>query len=830
MRRLAAAAGLAAAAAVVAGPAAVAQSDGPDDVERREAALDAAAAWAGTLEAHRAPQAPAPGETESVIVLLRGAPAVSVAPDRRAAAAATIMARQQKVESTLGDLGATVTFRYRVLVNGLGLRLPTGRVAAVAELPEVEAVIPVSFLAPAQIAPAAAPTPTPPQDPAAPLPVVAPGPRPAHIAMIDAGIAAEHPALGGGIGPTYPVIGGADLVDGDNDPAANPGDPDGEAHGTQMASLVLGSPALADLPPASVPRLLAYRVVAREPVGGRLRPLARSDRVLAALERAVDPDGDGDPRDRAEVILLGLAAGFDGAGVDPVRQAVVAADSTGATVVAAAGNEGPTFASPGSLGGPAAAPTAIAVGGVSDRAPRTARLRVNVATARATLGPLPAMGPPPAFGSARLAFVAGPDGLLDGARADHYRGPSGQSIVAGALAVVARGEGSFLEVATLAAEAGAVGVAVWDGDASAAFPGVSGGARWPVPVVGLGPRQGEALARLAREQPDLTVSLRPDPQPPAAPAVASFSSQGPTVAGRAKPDLVAPAVDRQTAYPPVGPGAPPRSATLTGTSAAAAEVAARALRLRADRPGLGPRAVHSLLVQGAEGLTGVSVLAQGAGIVGTPAAAPAVFDPPLVPARLAGDGTALRVAIHDISGRGGTYLLRLRRPDGTARPLRLVRLPAGGNVQVSERVQGEARGRLELGSADGSPMAWAPVVPLRAPGPPRDALGVPRVAVTAQVAEVQVRLGARARSDGSLVNQTLHGVRLWLLPDGGGRAQPMGGAKQEGDWAPGTYRFLVARRLADGAPVAAGRYRVLVSAKAADGTRVQRTSAPFALR
>ena len=56
-----------------------------------------------------------------------------------------------------------------------------------------------------------------------------------------------------------------------------------------MASLVLRSQALAGLTPQRAPRLLAYRVVAREPVDGRLRPLARTDRVLAALERAVDP-------------------------------------------------------------------------------------------------------------------------------------------------------------------------------------------------------------------------------------------------------------------------------------------------------------------------------------------------------------------------------------------------------------------------------------------------------------------------------------------------------------------------------------------------------------
>jgi hypothetical protein len=56
------------------------------------------------------------------------------------------------------------------------------------------------------------------------------------------------------------------------------------------------------------------------------------------------------------------------------------------------------------------------------------------------------------------------------------------------------------------------------------------------------------------------------------------------------------------------------------------------------------------------------------------------------------------------------------------------------------------------------------------------------------------------------------------------------GAKQSGDWAAGTYRFLVARRLASGLDVPAGRYRLMVSATGPDGTVLRRLSAPFALR
>src|SRR5690606_11532403 len=145
------------------------------------------------------------------------------------------------------------------------------------------------------------------------------------------------------------VLGGEDLVDGDGDPRITSEQVRTEAHGTQMAGVVLASKALSGLAPERHPRLLVYRVAAAEPVSGRLRPLARTDRVLGAIERAVGPDGDGDPRDRAEVILIGLAGGFAGGGVDPVADAAEAAHGLGSTVVVPAGNDGPTLTRPGSL-------------------------------------------------------------------------------------------------------------------------------------------------------------------------------------------------------------------------------------------------------------------------------------------------------------------------------------------------------------------------------------------------------------------------------------------------------------------------------------------------
>src|SRR5690606_39093636 len=160
--------------------------------------------------------------------------------DERAGVARALRERQEALEPVLASLGATVTFRYRVLLNAVAVRLPAGRLESLAALPSVRAVVPVGCLAPAQAAAGARGEPTPPAGAGAPP--VAPGRgRPAHVALIHAGIDPSHPWLGGGIGPTFPIIGGADLVDGDADPTAAAADPAAEAHGTQMASLVLRS-------------------------------------------------------------------------------------------------------------------------------------------------------------------------------------------------------------------------------------------------------------------------------------------------------------------------------------------------------------------------------------------------------------------------------------------------------------------------------------------------------------------------------------------------------------------------------------------------------------
>jgi hypothetical protein len=552
--------------------------------------------------------------------------------------------------------------------------------------------------------------------------------------------------------------------------------------------------------------------------------------VLAALETAVDPNRDGDPSDHAEVILMGLAEGFAGRAGDPVAAAVAAADRAGSTVVVPAGNDGPTFSLPGSVGGPAAVPSAIAVGGIAPaRAARTATMHVALGPAAAALGPLPLMGPPPR-GAARVALVRSADGLGAGDDPAEYRDAEGRSRVRGAVAVVGRGGGTIPEKADLAAAAGAVALAVWDVEGPAVFPGVTGPGL-PIPVVGLGPSQGRALAEIAGNRPGLRATIAERPAGPARRALTSFSSWGPTPDGRPKPDLVAPAVDLPAATTGRTPAGAARAADVTGTSAAAALVAARALRLRVDRPELGPREVHGILVQSATPLPGVATARQGAGLLGPALATPDVaIDPPLVavgPRR-----ARLTLVLRDLTGSAGRYRLWLAGPGGARAAVGApVDLAAGGRAAVRAALPpGAAGGRLVV-TREGAdaPVASAPVTALRPARTERAALGRPEVQVAGGRAHVRVRIGRLEREGGRVQSARLHGIRFTLLPVGGGEPLLVSGAKSPAEWPAGAYRLVVADRLADGRATPPGRYRLRVEGTGPDGAVLTRDSAPFSL-
>lgn len=825
-------AGTAAAAALLVGaPIVGADGTAPEPPLRGDSALDAAAAWRDTLTAVRAPALPSPGESESVIVVFSGKGSSAVGPAARAARAEEISLEQSRIEPVLGGLGATVTHRYRVLMNAVAIRLPVGRVSQVVALPEVEAVYPVTFLSPATIG--GLPLPGSDSETASDVspsgsvaPLVLGDDAPAVMSLIDGGVDASHPALGGGIGPTYPIIGGHDFVDGDDDPSLGTGPLHLESHGTAMAGIALGAPELDGLPPTEAPRLIAHRVVALEESGGSVQPFARSDRVIAALEASVDPDGDGDVSDRVDVILIGLARGFDGAGPDPLADAVWRAESLGSVVVAPAGNDGPSLSGVGTVGGPAASPAVLTVGGLAENSARQVTLQVGVGPASAGLEGLPLLGGASASGSLPVVFATSLDGqLLAGDAPGDFLDDDGRSVVSGSMAVVSRSGASLRDKAANAAAAGAAAIAVWDTAGSGAFPGIDGGADWPLPVVGLGARQGQALADLAAARPEARVEMRERRSSPSGMRPASFSSRGAGPTGLAKPDISAPAVAVEAPYPGGVMTA------VTGTSAAAARVAAAALRIRVDDDRASSLYVRSALVQGAVRVGDAGLSDVGAGALAEPATPSVVIDPPIISAEQgSGARDAITIALQSQDDQPQSVRMVHVAGDGT-------RTDVGGAVRLAPGVRAgrrlkipaddTGRGRLLVVSADSAaPLGVAPVTRRARVTTPKSALGIPEITTGSGLASVSAQIGRLERREGRLDSVRLHDVRVELLPDGGGDPLLVTGEKQPGEWAAGRYRLLLAQRLADGTPRSAGIYRVRVTARGPDGRRLTRVSAP----
>ena len=160
--------------------------------------------------------------------------------------------------------------------------------------------------------------------------------RAAPIAILDTGASAP----------------GYDTLDRDSDPSpgADPRAPSRrETSGAALAAIVT----------AAGERAMTIRVAG---YGSTPEIHGTSDTLIAGLERAVDPDGDGAVDDAVRVALVGVNAPYAGFGDSPEAQAVRGAGKLGTLVVAPAGNEGPARPPNGVVGSPGAARAALTAG------------------------------------------------------------------------------------------------------------------------------------------------------------------------------------------------------------------------------------------------------------------------------------------------------------------------------------------------------------------------------------------------------------------------------------------------------------------------------------
>jgi subtilisin family serine protease len=567
--------------------------------------------------------------------------------------------------------GARLEHRYVFTLNGLAVRVPSSERAALEGLPgSLFSETAGAFARPAVVAASSPPlhaASSPPVDAASspPLDVSSPalvsrrengvpvrnpvafvGAHAAHarglrgrgvrIGIVDTGVDYRHVALGGiahaeplgrspvddpafvepGTFPTAKVVGGADLV-GTRYDALSPhadfarpepdSDPMDEGfHGTHVAALAAGVPvpsagfAGGVAPEAS---LFVIKVFGRE--GG-----TDDGVLLAALEKAADPNGDGLTDDVLPIVNFSLGSRY-GTPSHIHERAVRTLSRAGTLVVAAAGNDGQT---PFVVGSPATVEEALAVGASVDDSDWNWRARAVTFGFPAADG---AQSRPPLFvraveGETTRALAGIPEAppvdLIDlgegtlgdfGARAEAMRGK---------VVLVDRGGLSFDEKIRRVQDAGGVGVVVVNVDDDEPFR-MGGDGDFAIPGIMVEAEVGSALREALSTGVvvvDFTGRATID-SPGAVDVVAPFSSRGPRAQDALlKPDIVAPGLALTSAV-----GGSSAGFTLqSGSSMASPLVAGAAALLAQAFPEAHPGRLKARLMNSARVL-GVDATARG---------------------------------------------------------------------------------------------------------------------------------------------------------------------------------------------------------------------------
>jgi Subtilase family/Peptidase inhibitor I9 len=548
------------------------------------------------------------------------------------------LAAQQQVLGTLAQHGVQVRvdYYYSRVINGFSASLDSEAVALLEREPEVAGVYPVRVAYPAtvssellardELARGAAHRPE----------ILLPGydGRGVTIALLDTGVDRTQPFLRGRVQDGINILNDADFK---ALAATKPDDATRlERHGTEMAGLLVGAGGPAGLSGvATGASVLPIRVAGwQHDAGGGWAIYSRTDQLIAGLERAVDPNEDGDAHDAARVALVPLAAPYAAFADAPDAQAVQGALDLDTLVVAAAGNDGPAGPAFGSLSSPGAAPGALSVGAADLRA-QTEQVRVVVRVGLDVLVDrlLPLAGAVLPTHTRELALAtpsergSGPRGFQRPPSLASFFNAKGLSMVAGRAALVRAGDDPVTAVEN-AARAGAAAIVLYGTPIPAGGLGLDESV--PVPVVAVPDDVATtALGALARgERPALSLGASRVARNGNAGEIAPFSSEGLAFDWRVRPDLVGPGVDLMTSEPAAADGTPAYG-TVNGSSAGAATVAGAAALLAQARPDLDAQALRSILAGYARPFEESPVTTQGTGLVdvGAAAAAEVATDP-----------------------------------------------------------------------------------------------------------------------------------------------------------------------------------------------------------
>jgi hypothetical protein len=603
--------------------------EGDDAPPSESLGLDASA-WSGLVGSER----PEVAVGERVIVVLEGPSLAqrvaragglaSSAQQRRWSAAALATQQQLIAELAIQGIRVRPDFRYTRVLAGFSAVLDAPAISVLERREDVEGVYAVRVAYPAaEETPLLEPDEEQPARYDADVGLPGFGGRGVTIALLDTGVDRFHPALHGRVREGFDVVANDESALAE----AAPGRPaDLERHGTQLAGILVGAGG-PGLPDGIAPRasLLPIRVGGWQPdATGEFAVYARTDQMIAGLERAVDPNQDGDAQDAARVAVLGLAEPFAAFPDSPTARAVAGALALDTLVVVPAGNDGPAGPRYGRVSGPGGAAAALTVG-AADLRPETRTVRV---TLRAGLE----------VAFARAVSLAGSDApaetlSLPVAAPRRQRGPSGLtledffdsrgvSLVAGRAALVPAGDAPE-RVAEAAVRAGAAAVVLHGARLPSEALALAGSTA--VPVVSVPSDAATKTLNALGRGASASISIggtKSDVNRDAS-RVAVFSSRGLAYDGRVKPDLVAPGVSLLAAEPGENENGTARYGIVSGSSAAAAVVAGSAALLAQARSDLDALSLKGVLVGSAQPLAGESVRAQGAGVVDLGAAAAA---------------------------------------------------------------------------------------------------------------------------------------------------------------------------------------------------------------
>jgi len=708
-----------AAATAGAAVAVVAAGGGSSPAPVPPASRAAAVAWDGLVGEPRAPVAV--GQRMIVVLrfpsladrVARNGGRASDRQHRRWTAAARSAQRLFISRLTLQGAGIRPEFTYSRVLNGFSAPLDPRTVALLERRTDVEGIYPVRAAYPATVA-----------DGVLARDVFGPGlgrrvenPLPGFdgsgvtVALLDTGVDSTQPYLRGR------VLEGVDIV-GESEGAVAAPKPDDanerERHGSQLAGLLVGAGGPSGLTGiATGASVIPIRVAGwQRDATGAWALYSRSDQLIAGLERAVDPNGDGDAHDAARVALVGVTERFAAFSAGPSARAASGALRLDTLVVTPAGNDGPAGPGFGNVSGPGGAPAALTVGAVDSRQGQE-RVRVVLRTGLKVL----------VDRTLQLAGAVAPDTPLDlpvaaprlpteeqltsGSAAlalERFFSEDGFSLVAGRAALVQAGPDTTGTVRA-AARAGAAAVVVYGSRVPGGALGLD--ERVPVPVVAVSLPAARAALAAAERGDEVAISIgTPRVEANAELGrVAPFSSRGLAFDGRVKPELTAPGVGLVTSEPGTHDDGSPRFATITGSSAAAAIVAGSAALLADARPDLDARSLKGVLVGSAEPLPATPLTAQGAGLLdlGSAAAAELTAQPPTL-----AFGRATRrewrrlrpVRVTNLSTRTLRLSVRIERrgfPAAetfvTARPREILLRPGRSvRIRVVARVRLPARG------------------------------------------------------------------------------------------------------------------------------------------